>query len=344
MNDINYVPYRSSEPISNFDVSPEEGKSLKKQYFSTFLRIIIHSASSFITAQIVFTLMSMMGYVFRYTDDNIAIIDWQYSLAASLPSIFFCLFIFLGDVMSKEVKVSSCFRTDRITGKMFIGFFGMIMLAYAVSMFLQSFIIEGMFALGISPISEDMLTESDITDKYLITELITTVILAPVAEELMYRGVVLRRLSAVSQRFAIFVSAAMFGLMHGNLLQAVMGFIVGIVLGYAAVKTGSLVLPVLGHIFVNGFAASSVFIEYFLGEDMSTSLWTLGIILFLVIGVIALIAVVALRSVQFPEYNEYHRKRCFPIMLRCISFWVVTVMFIAEIVMVMGEATEKLME
>ena len=59
-------------------------------------------------------------------------------------------------------------------------------------------------------------------------------ILAPVAEELLFRGLVQRTLMPYGKRFAIFCSAFAFGIFHGNLFQAPYAFLVGLVLGYVA--------------------------------------------------------------------------------------------------------------
>ena len=61
-------------------------------------------------------------------------------------------------------------------------------------------------------------------------------ILAPVTEEILFRGLVLRKLMPFGKRFAIFCSAVTFGLFHGNLVQAPFAFLVGLVLGYVAAK------------------------------------------------------------------------------------------------------------
>ena len=59
-------------------------------------------------------------------------------------------------------------------------------------------------------------------------------LLAPVAEEILFRGFVQRSLRPFGRRFAIFGSAFLFGVFHGNLLQTPYAFLVGLVLGYVA--------------------------------------------------------------------------------------------------------------
>jgi len=59
---------------------------------------------------------------------------------------------------------------------------------------------------------------------------------APVVEELVFRGLILRGLEPYGKRFAILVSAILFGLFHGNMVQSPYAFVVGLVLGYTAME------------------------------------------------------------------------------------------------------------
>ena len=58
---------------------------------------------------------------------------------------------------------------------------------------------------------------------------------APIAEEILFRGLVLRSIEPYGKKFAIFASALMFGLYHGNLIQIPFALAVGLVLGYVTV-------------------------------------------------------------------------------------------------------------
>ena len=59
-------------------------------------------------------------------------------------------------------------------------------------------------------------------------------LLAPISEEILFRGLIQRSLMPYGKRFAIFCSALTFGLFHGNLIQTPYAFVVGLVLGYVA--------------------------------------------------------------------------------------------------------------
>lgn len=59
---------------------------------------------------------------------------------------------------------------------------------------------------------------------------------APIMEEIIFRGLVLRHLQPYGKSFAIVMSAFAFGIFHGNIVQIPYAFLVGLVLGYVAVE------------------------------------------------------------------------------------------------------------
>lgn len=59
---------------------------------------------------------------------------------------------------------------------------------------------------------------------------------APIFEEIVFRGAVLRSMEPYGKKFAIFASALLFGLYHGNIVQIPFAFAVGLVLGYVTVE------------------------------------------------------------------------------------------------------------
>ena len=67
-----------------------------------------------------------------------------------------------------------------------------------------------------------------------ISMLLYASFLGPITEELVFRGFVLKTLHKYGSLQAIFICALLFGLFHGNLVQGIFAFGVGLVLGYVA--------------------------------------------------------------------------------------------------------------
>lgn len=76
-----------------------------------------------------------------------------------------------------------------------------------------------------------------------------------ICEELAFRGFILSGLRHSGHRWgAIVVSAIFFGIAHMILQQSILTAAVGVVIGYLAVKTGSLLPGVLFHAVFNGLS------------------------------------------------------------------------------------------
>ena len=80
--------------------------------------------------------------------------------------------------------------------------------------------------------------------------------LAPaICEELAFRGFILSGLRRMGHKWgAIALAGLLFGMAHGILQQSLSAWVIGIVIGYIAVKTGSLWPGVLYHFVHNGLS------------------------------------------------------------------------------------------
>ena len=73
-------------------------------------------------------------------------------------------------------------------------------------------------------------------------------------EEFAFRGIVLGALKRFGDGFAILVSALLFGLIHRNFAQIPFAFIIGLVLAFAVIKTGSLWTGIIIHFLNNALS------------------------------------------------------------------------------------------
>jgi membrane protease YdiL (CAAX protease family) len=70
----------------------------------------------------------------------------------------------------------------------------------------------------------------------LIFVLLNSVVVGPVVEEILFRGVALRALSRYGRNFAIVTGAILFGFYHTDFLQLGHSFAVGLILGYVTFR------------------------------------------------------------------------------------------------------------
>lgn len=90
--------------------------------------------------------------------------------------------------------------------------------------------------------------DSDIT----VIMLCYSVILAPICEELIFRGVTMRQArKALPFWLANILQAALFGLFHGNWIQGIYAFALGMVLGFICEKGGSIYYSIFFHFLFN---------------------------------------------------------------------------------------------
>lgn len=77
-------------------------------------------------------------------------------------------------------------------------------------------------------------------------------IVTPIAEELMFRGIIYNYLKRfINMKMAFFVAAALFGFYHMNAVQGVYGFIMGLVIIFAYEYFGDFKAPVAVHMISN---------------------------------------------------------------------------------------------
>lgn len=115
-------------------------------------------------------------------------------------------------------------------------------------------------------------------------------ILAPITEEILFRGLIQRTMLPFGKKLAILASSLTFGLFHGNLIQTPYAFVVGLVLGYVAAEYNILWAMVL-HMINNLVLGDMLYrvLGGFSEETVNIIVW--GVILaFTVAAVILMIA------------------------------------------------------
>ena len=104
----------------------------------------------------------------------------------------------------------------------------------------------------------------EIADSITLPLLFAVPLLSALSEEMFFRAFLQMRLAKYGQPFAIVVSSVLFGIAHlsyGNLLQVVVPFIFGIVLGYLMMKNENIVAPFSAHFAFNFIQLAAVFLS-----------------------------------------------------------------------------------
>ena len=104
---------------------------------------------------------------------------------------------------------------------------------------------------------------------------IGAVLIAPIAEELLFRGLLMRLFRRFGDVWALLLTATLFALAHGDLFQMPYALVAGLFLGAFALASGGVLFPIIVHFLYNLLA--------FFGDDIPTAplLWSLlGLTLF----------------------------------------------------------------
>lgn len=124
---------------------------------------------------------------------------------------------------------------------------------------------------------EELLDSAGLTNNLTVFIFCYSVILAPISEELIFRGVTMRyaRL-AFPFWLANLFQAVLFGVFHGNMLQGCYAAALGLVLGYVCERGGSIYFSILLHILFNFWGM--VISDLLYGIDIDETLYTILIL------------------------------------------------------------------
>jgi len=81
--------------------------------------------------------------------------------------------------------------------------------------------------------------------------ILSVVILAPIVEEIIFRKMIIDRLSRFGGAFSVIISSVAFALIHANIYQFPYAFAVGLLLGYVYYRSGDIRYTIAIHMIMN---------------------------------------------------------------------------------------------
>lgn len=240
----------------NFTTDPETGflrEDDARKYFSTFgWFCFVLCLATFVVSEAIYTIFYMIAptvfshYLFGSIASSVIIYAIAFPIALPILKKLPCV-----APLSEKVKPSTVTK----------GFFASYAIMYVgnlVSVYLIQFI---QMASGNS-LSNPLAETAESMPTWAI--ILFTVILAPVLEEIFFRGIVCRRLLALGEGFAIIFSGAFFALFHGNLYQVFYAFTLGCFFALIYIRTGKLIYSILYHAFINfmGMVVSTLITKF----------------------------------------------------------------------------------
>lgn len=253
-----YQPY---QPRPTVDPAKAERKNLFRIGFGLLVYLLVTYALQ-IAAVVV---CSRLFPTFYYDND-------YFTVWISLAGYIVGMPIFLGIVGSMPKAKP---ERKKLTAAHWIGF-----LAVAFALMYAGSLIASALMTALETLRGEEITNAiaeQIDNSTPLANLLTAVVMAPVAEELICRKWIIDRLLPYSQWLAVATSGLLFGLIHGNFYQFFYAALMGILFGIVYVKTGNVLHTIIMHAIIN-FTGTIIptFLNNVLPEDMDLTLETLN--------------------------------------------------------------------
>lgn len=187
-----------------------------------------------------------------------------------------------------NIDLRHIYRFEKGQGKTIIRCFPAVMLANLAVSYVIAIISMYFSEAGIT-IPEADFSYTDTSFLAFFFQILYGVVIAPLAEETIYRGLTIHLLKPYGKGMAVIISSLVFGLMHGNISQAVNAFFFGLVMGTIAVSCNSIVPTIAVHMLNNALAQIPDIAEI-MGSDTLYDIYLAFAILMLVLGLLVIFA------------------------------------------------------
>ncbi len=174
----------------------------------------------------------------------------------------------------------------------FIGFGGCMGANYIVSL------ISALFTeIGIDTGYTSFDNPNGIADIVLL--FIGLAIIPPLLEEFSMRGVLMTSMQRYGNTFAIFASAFIFGLFHGNFTQIPFAFICGLFFAYITIATDSLWPAIIVHAMNNGMSCVSIVLTKYFDDNVANTFYYIAAFGGISLSIVALVIYIIVYKKDF---------------------------------------------
>ncbi|MGN0571121.1 MAG: type II CAAX prenyl endopeptidase Rce1 family protein [Candidatus Fimenecus sp.] len=267
----------------NFLQKKKETRTLHTMSMSHGLAVIGFT----ILAYVVSALLAMIpGFRSAYTGNSVfsEAVDAAFSLFIIFVPFFLNFLFQKKRGILKELPLGTPNDGKAAVLLVFIGVMCCVAGSYATSILTAMF--ESVFGVTFTMPESNVVYNSV---PMVLLAVLGTAIVPAFVEEFAIRGTVMQPLRKYGDNFAIVMSALVFALMHGNMVQIPFAFIAGIAIGYAVTITGSMWVGIAIH-FLNNFASVLMQVAVDNLPDKQENIVILAILaLILIAGIVSLI-------------------------------------------------------
>lgn len=132
----------------------------------------------------------------------------------------------------------------------------------------------------------------------------STAVIPAIIEEFAMRCCTLGVLRKYGAGFSVLAVSVVFGLLHGNVIQFVYAFLVGLFLAYVTINTGSVVPAILIHGFANGLSVVQDIVKFAADEKTADNALSAVVVFWMVSAVIGLIYLIVKKEI-IPKKEKF---------------------------------------
>lgn len=250
------VPWlRLPEFKLSFEPARTERKLIKRTYSIGSLCVLLNYLGAQIAALLLIEIIKIIIGAVNPSANSDAISDYmsQTSIMYAINMLVFLLanvgFALLGFKWAK-IKPKTMLKPKNFSALYAFQYCIIGLMIWFIAAMISAGVEEIFSKFGHSTIV-DMLDDDITTPLGMAVMVLYSCIIAPITEEIFYRGMVLKVFSQANQRFAIIISAVFFGLAHGNLPQFALAFLLGIFLAHITMKHDSIIPSIIVHMCIN---------------------------------------------------------------------------------------------
>jgi len=204
-----------------------------------------------------------------------------------------------------------------------------LFVAYGIGIFCSAFTTE-IITLVTKPFDFDIAdrVEELMSNSTPIPLVFFVAIIGPIFEEIMFRGLLLKKLRVYGDKTAIIYTSIAFGLFHTNLTQILFAGVVGLVLAYVVVKTNDIKYSIIIHMCINMISSVATIIMSD-GADVLQYIYT-AIVMLIVLSAIIIVPIKGAKTkLDISDNSKYEKKKLYKnigYILSCIIVIIITIL------------------
>ena len=282
----NYDPVQMRQAYQQHMFYKNKRKSELKGIFLSGLAIGGTLIFSLIVQTFFVLLLQSSGYYTAYSQSSL----FQHAFNIVAVDIFSLIipFLLLSLILKRNYKGQDLIPRKKLTKLRMFSWISVGMMCCVGANYITSLVIALFKQFGYKLTQPDYNSPSNVIECIVIV--FSTALAPALCEEFAMRCCTLGVLKKYGKGFAVFAVSVVFGLIHGNVIQFVFAFLLGLVFGYITVVTDNVIPAMFIHGFNNGISVLNDILKYATISEKTSEYICSGIyIMWLVLGGIGLV-------------------------------------------------------